>query len=73
MTVRTVLNISTDKCKGCGLCTFYCPKGILALDTKINRSGYNPIIATDLEKCNGCGNCYLICPDLAIEIERRGR
>ncbi len=73
MTVKAVLSIFADKCKGCGLCTLYCPKGILELDTKINRSGYNPVIVTDLDKCSGCGNCYLICPDLAIEVERRGK
>jgi len=44
--------IEVDTCKGCSLCTFYCPVHILKLDeTTTNKRGYTPLMVTEPEKC----------------------
>jgi coenzyme F420-reducing hydrogenase delta subunit/ferredoxin-like protein FixX len=52
----------TDKCVGCGKCTFTCPYEAIEAETfatpKIN-----------LDKCVGCGACALVCPHLAIQLK----
>lgn len=60
--------VNEQKCKGCELCTVVCPKGIMALSTKINAAGYHPATCTDEAECIGCGFCGQICPDSAIEV-----
>ena len=57
------VSIFQDRCKGCGLCTLYCPRKILVISKKINVNGYHPATITDPDKCISCLNCYLICPD----------
>ena len=63
--------IDVDECKGCNLCTHYCPVNILALDeTRTNKRGYTPLMVTDKEKCIACGFCATMCPDSVITVER---
>lgn len=63
--------IDVDRCKGCALCTSYCPVSILELDTTTtNAKGYTPLMTTDKEKCIGCGFCAIMCPDSVITVER---
>ena len=63
--------IEVDRCKGCGLCTTYCPVNILELDlTTTNTKGYTPLMTTDKEKCIGFGFCAIMCPDSVITVEK---
>lgn len=62
------VRIDQDRCKGCGLCTLYCPRKILLLDGGINAGGYHPARVTDPERCISCLNCYLICPDGCYQV-----
>jgi 2-oxoglutarate ferredoxin oxidoreductase subunit delta len=55
--------ISTEWCKGCGICVEFCPKGALAMDEMEKARLIHP------KKCNSCGMCELRCPDLAIELK----
>lgn len=60
-------------CKGCGLCTDACPRGIVELDAQaLTAKGYHPahIAPGNEERCTGCGTCYLVCPDVAITVVR---
>ena len=58
-------------CKGCGLCTFACPLGIMELDTSvITPKGYHPAHCIDDSQCTGCATCATMCPDVAITVER---
>lgn len=60
-----------QKCKGCELCVFVCPKKIISLNTeKINAKGFNPAYVTNQEECIACGNCAIMCPDSVIKVER---
>jgi len=62
--------IDQERCKGCGLCSRFCPVSILKIDTeKLNKKGYHPSSVIKMEKCLGCGNCAVVCPDAAITIQ----
>ena len=64
------IKISKEICKGCGLCVTACPKEILRLSDKSNKSGYFPVEIFKPEDCIGCANCAFICPDCVIEVEK---
>ncbi len=50
-------------CKGCGICTAFCPTGALARD----EAGF-PYVK-DSDKCINCGWCEIRCPDFAIRVQ----
>jgi len=60
------VRLIVDRCKGCGFCVEYCPRGVLALSDAFNRKGYHPPEAVKPDECIDCGLCELICPDFAI-------
>lgn len=65
------LTFDSDKCKGCELCVFACPRNILVLDvSSMNPSGYNPAYCFNIEECTACAMCAKICPDSVIKVER---
>ncbi len=65
------LSFKTDKCKGCGLCVHFCPRGVLKIATdKINQKGHHPVEAENMEACIGCAFCATMCPDCIITVER---
>lgn len=63
-----VVYIDERICKGCDLCVFYCPKGVLKLSTKMNQKGYSIAEVVNLPACTGCGLCEIGCPDFAIHV-----
>jgi pyruvate ferredoxin oxidoreductase delta subunit len=54
--------IDPEKCSKCGLCSLYCPEGVISEDFKI-----------DYDFCKGCGICENECPKKAIRMEREER
>lgn len=62
------LRISSERCKSCGYCVEFCPKGVLAIGKDVNKMGYPYVQAVDPEKCIGCAMCAQICPDAVFEI-----
>ena len=55
-----------DRCKGCGFCIEFCPRGVLDYSDKLNARGARPPVVVRPEECVGCGLCQDIGPDLAI-------
>ncbi|HNX17237.1 MAG TPA: 4Fe-4S binding protein [Methanoregula sp.] len=51
--------VDKEKCNACGLCSMYCPDGVIDEDLKV-----------DLRYCKGCGICANECPKKAIEMVR---
>ena len=62
------ITVDRDRCKGCELCTHYCPMGILGMSKEINLKGYFFSTVVDPGRCIGCTICALTCPDLAITV-----
>jgi 2-oxoglutarate ferredoxin oxidoreductase subunit delta len=63
------IHISGEVCKGCDLCAFYCPKGVLRLSETPNAKGYRIAETAKVEECIGCRLCETNCPDLALFVE----
>ena len=66
------VSIDRNKCKGCGFCTEFCPRNVLAMSEDLNEKGYNSAIVTDEIKCLSCGLCEVICPEFAVHVKGGG-
>jgi len=62
------IKIDAEKCKGCGLCVLYCPKGHIKQAKFLNKKGAYPVEVLEKGECSGCSFCAVICPDLCITI-----
>lgn len=62
--LRKIVNISEEKCNGCGLCVSACHEGAIEL-----IDGKAKLISD--EYCDGLGDCLPECPTGAIEIVER--
>lgn len=59
--------IDTSKCKACYLCVDECPKHLIKISDKTNKSGARVVEFQDPQhQCLGCAMCATRCPDLAI-------
>lgn len=59
-----------NRCKGCTLCSTFCPKKIIEMSNNINELGYYVAHIPEENKkdCIGCGCCFRMCPDSVISI-----
>ena len=57
-----------DKCKGCELCSTFCPKNLISMTGHINNKGYVTAVIENEDVCIGCLSCATMCPDGAIAI-----
>jgi 2-oxoglutarate ferredoxin oxidoreductase subunit delta len=63
-----VVHIIDDRCKGCGFCIEFCPRGVLSESEGYNKRGYHPPVVTFNEHCVECRLCEFICPEFAIYV-----
>ncbi|MCI8910648.1 MAG: ferredoxin family protein [Oscillibacter sp.] len=63
---KQALRIDFERCKECGYCIKFCPKGVLSKGSHVNKKGYYPPVAG--EGCIACGTCARVCPDTAISV-----
>ena len=64
-----IIHIIEERCKGCGFCVEFCPRGVFVMSKRTNQKGYHPPEITDISQCTDCGLCALLCPDFAIYVE----
>ncbi|MDI6711340.1 MAG: 4Fe-4S binding protein [Thermoanaerobacterales bacterium] len=57
-----------ERCKGCGICVKFCPRGIIVLAEHFNSTGFHPATVYEQERCTGCAVCAWMCPDVVIEV-----
>ncbi len=57
--------IFRDWCKSCGICSAFCPKGV------IGKSDTGTPVIEHPDACIGCRFCELHCPDFAITIREK--
>jgi 2-oxoglutarate ferredoxin oxidoreductase subunit delta len=62
------VEFNVDRCKGCELCTAFCPQKIIKLAEGINKMGYHPAAVEEMDKCTGCAICARVCPDCVITV-----
>lgn len=55
------LDLDTDKCIGCGMCTIVCPHSVFKVEGNIAK-------IIDKDACMECGACSLNCPASAISV-----
>lgn len=70
---KGTIEINEDRCKGCALCSAYCPVHGLELSTGFNAQGHHPVKLIKPEKCTGCAICAWMCPDCAITVYKEER
>ncbi len=69
--MRGTIFIDENRCKGCELCTFVCPKHLIGIAETFTPRGYRPAQLVDPGgDCTGCLLCAVICPDAAIMVYR---
>lgn len=61
------VRINTERCKECGYCIRYCPKGCLKKGDAINKRGYYAPVY-EAANCIGCGICAQVCPDTVLTV-----
>ncbi|MBN1233953.1 MAG: 4Fe-4S binding protein [Candidatus Coatesbacteria bacterium] len=71
--VKGKLIIIEERCKGCGFCVEFCPKGVLYVSDRFNKSGYHPPEIDETKDCVMCRLCELICPEFAIYNEEESK
>lgn len=59
---KHAIEIYESWCKRCGICSAFCPAGVLVQD----ESGRVGVQSPD--RCTGCQLCELRCPDFAIHV-----
>jgi 2-oxoglutarate ferredoxin oxidoreductase subunit delta len=65
------IRIIVDRCKGCGFCIDFCPRGVLESSSKLNSRGVYPPRVKNEDECKGCTICERLCPEFAIFLEPR--
>ena len=62
------VEIIAQRCKSCGYCVKFCPRGVLAIGDQVNSKGYEYVVPAHPEACIGCAICARMCPDGAIDV-----
>ena len=60
--------IDSQRCKGCGLCIWACPKGHITLSDEEDIRGIRVAFFDEGHSCTGCTFCAIVCPEVAIDV-----
>ena len=60
------VEVDSEQCDGCKLCTAFCPLDVLEIGAETNRRMLHFVIVEKPLSCLGCEQCERICPTAAI-------
>jgi pyruvate ferredoxin oxidoreductase delta subunit len=63
---RTFRPVVTDRCRGCSICTWFCPENGIKMEEKDGKK----VAVIDYDHCKGCLICMEQCPSKAIDKKR---
>jgi NAD-dependent dihydropyrimidine dehydrogenase PreA subunit len=66
------IRVIKDRCKGCGFCAEFCPRGVLEMSSEFNAKGYHVPKAVRSGECMECRLCENVCPEFAIFHDEQG-
>ncbi len=69
MAFKGIIEVDTQKCKGCAVCIENCPTNSIRLSKQVNSKGYHYAEMAD-DTCIGCSGCAVVCPDSVITVYR---
>ncbi len=69
MAFKGIIEVDTQRCKGCSVCIANCPTKSIQLSKTVNSKGYHYAELTG-DGCIGCSNCAVVCPDSVITVYR---
>jgi 2-oxoglutarate ferredoxin oxidoreductase subunit delta len=64
-----MIKVDKELCKGCNICTEFCPFKVYEQSKKPNKKGVRLPTPEHEDRCTKCGLCALMCPDQAIRVE----
>jgi 2-oxoglutarate ferredoxin oxidoreductase subunit delta len=64
-----MITIDKNLCKGCNICTEFCPQKVYEKSKTLNKKGVYLPVPQNEEKCKKCNLCCLLCPDQAIKVD----
>ncbi len=64
-----MITVNEKLCKGCNLCTEFCPRQVYEQSEELNKKGIHIPVPVNKDRCTKCGLCALMCPDQAIKVE----
>jgi len=67
--VITMIKVDKELCKGCNICTEFCPFKVYEQSKKPNKKGVRLPTPKHEEMCTKCNLCALMCPDQAIRVK----
>ena len=68
-----MIKIDKELCKGCNICTEFCPLKVYKQSDELDKKGVRLPIPKHEEKCAKCGLCAIMCPDQAIRVEKEDK
>jgi len=69
--VDLMITIDEDLCKGCNICTEFCPRKVYQKSDVLNKKGVHVPRPENEDKCTKCQLCVMMCPDQAIKVDEK--
>lgn len=69
--VDFMITINENLCKGCNICTEFCPRKVYKESGIRNKKGVQVPVPENEDKCTQCQLCAMMCPDQAIRVDEK--